>query len=133
MAGAAVGGHSAGAGGVFPPERQLGVTTVGALLAGSAAGLAWAGIGFAATRKVNVITLLIVGGLLVGGVLTFVTGDAKFAVAKDSIYTGAFGLALLGSLLARRPLMFYLLRPFATQDNDPEKVAEWNGSWAASR
>jgi hypothetical protein len=72
-------------------------------------------------------------GLAVGVALTVVTGDPRFGVAKDSLYTGVFGVVTLASLLTARPLMFYLIRPFATEDGDPAKVEEWNRSWLSPR
>jgi hypothetical protein len=42
--------------------------------------------------------------------------------------TGLFGVVLIGSLWAPRPLMFYFGRKFAT-GGDPARVDWWNGLW----
>ena len=108
----------------------LGGTTT-ALLISIAAGGLWTVLTLARTRKVNAVSLCVIGGIVIGGVLTVITGNPQFGVAKDSLYTGVFGLVALVSMGAARPLMFYLIRPFATHDNEPAQVAEWNAAWAS--
>jgi hypothetical protein len=72
-----------------------------------------------------VFTLIFLG-LSVLAAVSF--GSARLLLVKESAVTGLFGLVLLGSLLAPRPLMFYFGRKFAT-DGTPEGVARWNGLW----
>jgi hypothetical protein len=45
-----------------------------------------------------------------------------------SIFTGVFGFVFLGSLIAERPLMYYLARQFAT-GGDPVRILLWNDRW----
>ncbi|MFI5529229.1 VC0807 family protein [Kitasatospora sp. NPDC051853] len=52
----------------------------------------------------------------------------RMILVKDSALTGLFGLVMFASLLAPRPLCFYLGRKFAT-DGSPGAVAWWNGLW----
>ena len=68
-------------------------------------------------------------GIIVGiiGALAF-NGDATLLKLRESALTGLFGLVCLGSLFARRPLMFVLGRSFAT-GGEPEKVAEFDLLW----
>ena len=115
----------------FALQGRFGLSTTAVLLISIAAGGLWTAITLARTRKVNAVSLCVIGGILIGGVLTMLTGNPQFGVAKDSLYTGVFGLVALLSMVAARPLMFYLIRPFATHDNDPAEVAEWNASWAS--
>lgn len=115
----------------FGLQGRFGLSTVQVLLIAVAAGLVWAVFGLVRTRSVNAVSLCMIGGLVVGAVLTGMTGDPRFGVAKDSIYTGVFGAALLLSLAASKPLMFHLIRPFATRDNNPVDVEDWNRSWAS--
>ena len=63
---------------------------------------------------------------LIGAVT--MNGNATLLKVRDSTVTGAFGLICLGSLVARRPVMFYLGRSFATGD-DPELVAGFEAVW----
>lgn len=63
------------------------------------------------------------------GALAF-NGDATLLKLRESALTGIFGLVCLGSLFARRPMMFILGRSFAT-GGDPAKVAEFDPVWDA--
>ncbi|MFE1910027.1 VC0807 family protein [Streptomyces anandii] len=54
--------------------------------------------------------------------------SARALLFKDSATTGLFGLLCLATLLARRPLMFYFGRKFAT-DGTAASTAWWNGLW----
>lgn len=54
--------------------------------------------------------------------------SARLVLVKESVVTGLFGVIVLGSLLAPRPLMFYFGRKFAT-DGSAEAIAYWNGLW----
>ena len=52
-----------------------------------------------------------------------------FAIAKESIFTGVFGLAFLVSLALPRPLIFHLGRQFNAA-GDPAAEAAWDASWS---
>ncbi|MET7401920.1 VC0807 family protein [Dactylosporangium sp. NPDC005572] len=83
---------------------------------------------FAVRRRVDefgVLTLIIIA-LGVGSSLAL--RDGRLVLFKESAVTGLFGVLLLASLLAARPLMFYFGRRFAT-DGSPERVAWWDGLW----
>ncbi|MEV0197036.1 VC0807 family protein [Nonomuraea sp. NPDC050691] len=73
----------------------------------------------------GVLTLIVVG-LGVAGSLVF--QDERLVLVKESAVTGLFGLVLLGSLLTRRPLMFYFGRKFGTDGTD-EGLARWDALW----
>lgn len=60
---------------------------------------------------------------LISAVLTH--GNALGLKLRESVLTGLFGLVCLGSLFARRPVMFFLARSFAT-GGDEEAVAAFN-------
>ena len=108
-----------------------GVNALVASLVSLVVQLAWAVPEFARTRTVNAMTVVIVAGVVAGGLLTFWAGSAELAVAKDSFYTAVFGIAMLGSLLARRPLMVRLVEPFATKDGDPVLRQRWDAGWTS--
>jgi hypothetical protein len=93
-------------------------------------GAVWTVWGVVRTGRLNAVGVCVLAGLAAGVVLSLVTGDPRFAVAKDSLYTGALGLAMLASLAMRRPLMFHLIRPFASEDGDPDK---WHEGWRSPR
>jgi hypothetical protein len=64
--------------------------------------------------------------------LTVWSGDVHVTLLKGVVLTGAFSLLCLGSLLAPKPLLFFLGRQFSTR-GDPALVADWNARWAYPR
>ena len=57
-------------------------------------------------RHLNIISLFVLGGLVVGIITTFLGGDPRVLLLRESLFTGALGLPCFGSLLFPRPLMF---------------------------
>ena len=55
-------------------------------------------------------------------------GNAMLLKLRESVFTGIFGFVCLGSLGAKRPVMWYFGRAFSTA-GDAEKVAEFNEIW----
>ena len=48
---------------------------------------------------------------------------------RESVLTGAFGIVCLGSLLAHRPVMFYLARTFATGGDENALADKIGHDW----
>jgi hypothetical protein len=80
------------------------------------------------TRKLEPLGIIVMSFLVVGTAASLISGSVFFALIKESFLTAAFGFICLGSLLAERPLMFYLNRQFVAGD-DPVRLAWWNGLW----
>lgn len=57
-------------------------------------------------RRLDPFAAVIMAGFVVGLVLTFVSGDARFVLAKDSFTTGLIGAAFLVSTAIGRPLIY---------------------------
>ncbi|GAA4260944.1 VC0807 family protein [Dactylosporangium darangshiense] len=105
-----------------------GMSEIGALTVSAVWPAVEVGVLFAIRRRVDefgVLTLIIIA---LGVVSSLLLNDARLALIKESAVTGLFGLLLLGSLFAPRPLMFYFGRKFAT-DGTAERIAWWNGLW----
>ena len=81
--------------------------------------------GIAAERKLNVLALLMLAVNVAGIVVSFLTGDPRAMIAKDSIVSSVIAFAILGSVAARRPLMSAGLKPFVTRGT-PERSAAWD-------
>jgi len=81
-------------------------------------------------RAFDPVSLVILAGLLFGLAALMFGGGAKLLLVRESLFTGAFGVACLGSLLlrSRRPVMFYFGRFFAA-GKDPRKRAEFDQYW----
>ena len=81
-------------------------------------------------RTLDPISVLILAGLLFGLAALLVGGGAKLLLVRESLFTGAFGLACLVSLLfrSRRPVMFYFGRFFAA-GSDPVRRTRFDQLW----
>jgi len=77
-------------------------------------------------EPIGIISLIGIVVGLVGAVALH--GNATLLKVRESLLTGLFGVVCLGSLLAARPVMYYLGRAFAT-GGDPSKAAEFDTMW----
>ncbi|MEU8526868.1 MULTISPECIES: VC0807 family protein [Streptomyces] len=86
-------------------------------------------ISLAWRRKLDEFGIVALVFLVITAVVSLVgTHSPRALLIKDSGVTGLFGLLCLVTLFARRPLMFYFGRKFAT-DGTPASTAWWNGMW----
>jgi hypothetical protein len=85
----------------------------------------------AAERKLNVLALLMLAVNLAGIAVSFLTGDPRAMIAKDSLVSSVIAIAILASVAARRPLMSAGLRPFLTK-GVPQRTAAWERLSACS-
>lgn len=105
-----------------------GMSEVGALSLSAVWPVVEIAVMFAIRRHVDEVGVLSLILIALGVVSSLLLNDPRVLLLKDSAVTGLFGLVILGSLLAPRPLMFYFGRKFAT-DGSPEKIEWWNGLW----
>ena len=82
-------------------------------------------------RGINPVTVLVLLGILTSIIALSIAGDPRVLLIRESLFTGAFGLACLVSLLFPRPIMFYFGRYFMT-NNDPEKRKVFDSTWQNS-
>ena len=84
---------------------------------------------FARTRNPDMIGLVSLIFMVLGVGTSLLSGDPMFILIKESLLTGVFGLACLGSLfLAPRPVIFYFTRQFASA-GDPARAAAIEAMW----
>jgi hypothetical protein len=81
--------------------------------------------GLMAERKLNMLALLMLAVNLAGIAVSFLTGDPRAMIAKDSVVSSVVAFAILGSVLLRRPLMSAGLKPFMTK-GEPHRTAAWD-------
>jgi hypothetical protein len=86
--------------------RSAGLTAVTALLASGVFPALGVTINVVRHRRLDVIGAVVLAGIIVGTVLGLVSHSARLVLVEGSVPTAVFGLACLGSLGARRPLMF---------------------------
>ena len=87
--------------------------------------------GLVAERKLNVLAMLILAVNLAGIAVSFLTGDPRAMIAKDSAVSSVIAFAILGSVVLRRPLMSAGLKPFMTR-GEPRRTAAWDRLSTAS-
>ncbi|HEX4250905.1 MAG TPA: VC0807 family protein [Pseudonocardia sp.] len=93
--------------------RALGCSDYVSLLAGTVASalrLIWVAV---RDRRVDAFAMFLMVLFGVGLALTFVTGDARFVIVKDSLTSFVAGLFFLGSCALGRPLTYYAAQRFA--------------------
>jgi hypothetical protein len=79
-------------------------------------------------RRLDPLTALSVLVIALGVGACELTVDPRLALARYSLFSGAFGVLLLASLAAGRPLAFVLWRTVAAR-HDPAAERVWLGRW----
>jgi len=87
--------------------------------------------GLVAARKLNLLAVLMLAVNSAGIGVSFLTGDPRAMIAKDSIVSSVIAFAILGSVVLRRPLMSAGLKPFMTK-GEPCRTAAWDRLSVAS-
>jgi len=87
--------------------------------------------GLVAERTLNLLAVLMLAVTLAGIAVSFLTGDPRAMIAGDSIVSSVIALAILGSVVVRRPLMSAGLKPFMTR-GEPRRAAAWDRLSTAS-
>ena len=85
------------------------VGDVRALLASSAPPILWSLIEFARHRRVDAVSMLVLGGIALS-LLAFFGGGGQFLQLREKLVTAIIGLIFLGSALIGRPLIYQLAR-----------------------
>ena len=86
--------------------RSAGLSAVSALVLSGAFPALGVVAGLIRRRRVDAIGVLVLAGIAVGAVLGLVSGDPRLVLVEGSVPTAVFGLLCLGSLWARRPLIY---------------------------
>ena len=87
--------------------------------------------GLVKERKLNLLAVLMLAVNLAGIAISFLTGDPRSMIAKDSIVSSVIAFTILGSVVLRRPLISAGLRPFMTR-GEPRRTAAWDRLSTAS-
>ena len=107
--------------------RSAGMSTVTALVLSGVFPALGVAIGVVQHRRLDVVGALVLTGILVGAALGLVTHSARLVLMEGSVPTAIFGVACLGSLWTRRPLMFGMSVEFIGPDT--AKGREMIGLW----
>jgi hypothetical protein len=85
--------------------------------------------GWRRARRLDIIGTASLLTIVVGVAAGLISNDPLFILARESLLTGALSIACFGSLLLRRPLMFYVGRQFVAA-SDLELAARFDSLWA---
>ena len=96
--------------------RSAGLSAVSALILSGIFPAIGVIMGVIQHRRLDVIGALVLTGILVGTVLGLASHNARLVLLEGSVPTALFGLACIGSLWARRPLIFSFALAFAGPD-----------------
>lgn len=78
-------------------------------------------------RRVDAVGILVLAGIAVGAVLGLLSGNSRLVLVEGSVPTAVFGLLCLGSLRARRPLIYRFAVEFIGADTS--KGREFESLW----
>lgn len=78
-------------------------------------------------RRVDAVGAVVLAGILAGTAVGLTTHNPRLVLLEGSVPTAVFGLACLGSLRARRPLMFSIALEF--NGPDTAKGREFTSLW----
>jgi len=96
--------------------RSAGQSAVTALVLSGAFPALGVAAGLIRHRRVDTIGVLVLAGIAVGTVLGLLSGDPRLVLVEGSVPTAVFGLLCLGSLWARRPLIYRFAIDFIGAD-----------------
>jgi intracellular septation protein A len=96
--------------------RSAGMTAVTALLLSGVFPALGVTIGVIQNRRLDVVGALVLTGIVVGTVLGLVSHSTRLLLVEGSVPTAVFGVACLGSLRRRHPLMFSFALEFTGPD-----------------
>jgi hypothetical protein len=96
--------------------RSAGLTAVTALLLSGVFPALGVTIGVIQNRRLDIVGALVLAGIAVGTVLGLVSHSTRLLLIEGSVPTAVFGVACLGSLWRRHPLMFSFALEFTGPD-----------------
>ncbi len=107
--------------------RSAGMSTVTALVLSGVFPALGVAIGVIRHRRLDVVGALVLAGILAGTVLGLISHNAKLVLMEGSVPTAIFGVACLGSLWTRRPLMYGMSLEFTGPDTAKgrEMISLW--------
>ncbi|MHB1784721.1 MAG: VC0807 family protein [Acidimicrobiales bacterium] len=101
-----------------------------ALIIAGAPAASWVAFEWLRRRRIEPIGCIVLFGFVAGILASLALGNSAFVLkVRDSAFTALFGLACLGSLTRKRPLMFFMGRALSAGD-DPAKLAAYEELWS---
>jgi len=79
-------------------------------------------------HQLDPISVVVLLGIVTDGTALLFGGSARLLLVRESMFTGAFGVACFALLLLPRPMMFYFSRYFIA-GTDHGRQARFNSAW----
>ncbi|WP_055493025.1 VC0807 family protein [Streptomyces sp. TP-A0356] len=105
-------------------RNGLGTSTLMALGLSSVVPAVRTGWGVIKERKINALAALILFVNVVALLLSFVAGDPRLMLAKDSGVSSAIGIGILVSVVMGKPMMTEAMKPWLVK-GDTDREAAW--------
>jgi len=112
-------------GGYYVLHSAFGLGTAAALGLASVVPAARSIFAAVVKREANALALLMLTVNIVAIALTFVSGNARLMLAKDSAVSSTIALGILWSVRGGKPMMTAGLKPFVTK-GDAARTAAWD-------
>ena len=109
--------------GSYYVARAAGCDLFAALIISSALPLVRTVVALVRGQKLDGLALVVLAVNAVSLGISFWSGNPRFMLAKDGAVTSVLGIAILASVLARRPLMTAGMRPFVSRGNAVKEAA----------
>jgi hypothetical protein len=109
-------------------KSQTSASDLVALLVSSVPALLSEIVSISRHRQADVLGVLVLVFLAISAVISFVGGDPRLLLVRESFLTLVLAVACVVTLLFPKPIMFYIIRHFAT-GNDPAKTPTFNARW----
>ncbi|MFE6684865.1 VC0807 family protein [Streptomyces sp. NPDC057743] len=121
---------------VVPLGSYYGLRALGAgqwlsMVAGGLLTLPWIGYGIVRQRRVEAMAVFALCLVVVGALLSSITGSPRVLMVRDSWLTAAIGCWVLGTLLTRRPFIMTASRGIVIAKVGEAGLVAWEARWDA--
>ncbi|MEU9042903.1 MULTISPECIES: VC0807 family protein [unclassified Kitasatospora] len=89
----------------------------------------WLVLGMVRSRRVEVMPVFTLLMIVVGTLMSMVSGSPRVLLVRDSWVFGVLGLWVLGTLATRRPFMLTAARSIVAAKLGEAGAEEWAGNW----
>lgn len=109
-------------------KSQMSASDLTALIVSGIPSLIYEVVTIIRQRQVDILGMVTLAVIVINLFLGLIGGDAKLLLIRESFVTVVLGAACIVSFIFKRPVLFYIIRYFAT-GNDPAKVPVFNTRW----
>jgi hypothetical protein len=109
--------------------RAAGASAWLALVVGGALSVPWIAYGVIRRRRIDITAAFTLTLLVVGGLMSLVTGDPRVLLVRDSWLGALLGVWILGSLFTRRPFIMVAARAVVIAKVGDAGALAWESRW----